>query len=105
MGCISVAAFRPKPGKEEELRQVIADRLPLLRRLGFATDREAILMRSRDGVLIQVSEWSSDEAIAKAHETPEVLAMWDRFAACSEYVKLDSLAEVHEDFATFDPIE
>ena len=62
-------------------------------------------MRSHDGVLIQVSEWSSDEAIAKAHETPEVLAMWDRFAACSEYVKLDSLAEVHEDFATFDAIE
>ncbi len=105
MGRISVASFRPKPGKEEELRQVIADRLPLLRRLGFATDREAILMRSRDGVLIQVSEWSSDEAIAKAHETPEVLAMWDRFAACSEYVKLDSLAEVHEDFATFDPVD
>ena len=105
MGRISVAAFRPKPGKEEELRQVIADRLPLLRRLGFATDREAILMRSGDGVLIQVSEWSSDEAIAKAHETPEVLAMWDRFAACSEYVKLDSLAEVHEDFATFDLVD
>lgn len=105
MGRISVAAFRPKPAKENDLLQVIADRLPLLRRLDFATDRTPILMRSRDGVLIQVSEWSSDEAVAKAHETPEVLAMRDRFAACSDYVKLDGLAEVHEDFATFEAVD
>jgi len=56
MGLISVAAFRPKPGRERELLNVIADRLPLLRRLGLATNREPILMRSRDGTIVQVSE-------------------------------------------------
>ena len=59
-------------------------------------------MRSRDGVLIQVSEWVDDEAIRRAHETPEVLRMWGEFEACSDYVKLDTLAETHDDFATFD---
>ena len=105
MGLISVAAFRPKPGMEEELLRVIADRLPLLRRLGFATDREAVLMRSKHGVVIQVAEWVDDEAIRKAHETPEVLALWDRFNTCSDYVKLEAIAECREDFATFDALD
>lgn len=105
MGRISIAAFRPKPGKEEALLEVIAERLPLLRRLGLATDRAPILMRSRDGVIVQVSEWCSEEAIEKAHETPEVLAMWKRFEACSEFVKLDALAEVRDEFATLEAID
>jgi hypothetical protein len=105
MGRISVAAFRPRAGREAELLAVLSDRLPLLRRLGLATEREAILMRSREGVMIQVSEWVSDEAIETAHRTPEVLALWERFDACCEYVRLDALAESHEDFATFDAFD
>src|SRR5215813_11492640 len=104
MGRITIAAFKPKPGSERELLGVIGDRLPLLRRLGLATQREHILMRSREGVIVEVSEWVSDEAIDKAHKTPEVLALWGRFDACCAYVKLDTLAETHEDFATFDAI-
>ena len=104
MGQISVAAFKPKAGKESELLQVIADRLPLLRRLGMATDREPVLMRSKDGVVIQVSEWVDDDAIRKAHETPEVLELWHRFDACSNYGKLNSLAESHEDCATCESV-
>jgi hypothetical protein len=104
MGRVTIAAFKPKPGREMELLRVIADRLPLLRRLGLATGREHILMRSREGVIVEVSEWISDEAINKAHQTPEVLALWERFDACCVYVKLDTLAEAHEDFATFDAI-
>lgn len=105
MGRISIAAFKPLPGKEPALLEVIAARLPLLRRLGLATDREPILMRSREGVLIQVSEWTSTAAIEKAHRTPEVLDLWRRFEACSTYVKLDTLAETHEDFATFEAVD
>jgi len=104
MGRISVAAFRPKTGMEDELRRVIADRLPLLRRLGMATEREPILMRSTEGVVIQVSEWTDDEAIARAHEAPEVLELWRRFDACCTCVRLDTLAESHDDFATFEAV-
>lgn len=105
MGQISIAAFKPKPGKEQDLLRVIADRLPLLRQLGMATDRPHITVRSKDGVIVHISEWTSDEAIEKAHRTPEVLALWDRFAACSQYVPLATLSEVHEDFATFKSID
>ncbi len=105
MGRISIAAFKPKPGMEDQLLKVINDRVPLLRKLGMVTERTPIDMRSRDGVIIQVSEWIDDEAIAKAHSHREVLALWERFDACCEYVKLDSLSESHDDFATFDSID
>ena len=104
MGRIVIAAFRPKPGREAELMSVIADRLPLLRRLGLATERDNVTMRSADGVVIDVSEWTDEESIARAHETPEVHDLWRRFEECSEYVKLDSLPEIHEEFATFDAL-
>jgi len=67
-----IAAFKPKPGKEEELRSVIADRLPLLRRLGLATDRVNVTMRSMSGVIRDGSEWVDDAAIERSHSTPEV---------------------------------
>ncbi len=104
MGLISVAAFKPKAGMEGEVIALLRERLPLLRRLGLATERASITMRSREGVIVEVSEWASAEAIEKAHETPEVLALWERFEACSEYVKLGSLAECGEMFATFEAV-
>jgi hypothetical protein len=105
MGLISVAAFKPKPGRETELMGVIADRLPLLQRLGLATMREPVLMRSRGGAVVQVSEWVSDEAVERAHQMPEVLELWRRFDACCEYVKLDALPEAGEDFAMFQALD
>jgi quinol monooxygenase YgiN len=98
---ITIAAFKPKPHHEPQLLAVLADRLPLLRRLNLATQRDHILMRSRDGTILEVSQWLSDEAIAKAHQTPELLALWARFDACCTYVKLDTLPESHDLFATF----
>jgi hypothetical protein len=105
MGRIVIAAFRPHPGKEAELLGVIADRLPLLRRLGLATQRRPMLVRSREGVIIEVSEWVSQEAIDRAHREPEVLALWERYGRCCEYVKLGALAEAGDDFAVFEAID
>jgi len=104
MGRVVFAAFKPKPGRENELLGVIADRLPLLRRLAMATDREPVLVRSRDGVIIEVSEWIDDDAIRRAHEHPEVHALWARFEACSTYVPFGSLDEAGEMFATFEAV-
>jgi quinol monooxygenase YgiN len=104
VGKIVIAAFRPKPGKEDELLAVMATRLPLLRRLGLATDRPNITMRAADGTILDVSEWIDEAAIDRAHALPEVHELWRQYGACCEYAKLDQLAETHLDFATFDAV-
>lgn len=104
MGKISIAVYRAKPGKDEELKQLIADRMPFMRKLGLVTDRPNITMRARNGEFIDVSEWVDDAAIKRAHETPEVLEMWARFEAYADYLKLDSLEEAHEEFGGFEAI-
>jgi quinol monooxygenase YgiN len=104
VGRIVIAAFRPKPGKEEELKAVMATRLPLLRRLGLATDRTNITMRAVDGTILDVSEWTDDAAIDRAHDLPEIHELWGRYGACCDDVKLEQLPEGHHDFATFDAV-
>jgi hypothetical protein len=104
MGRMVIVGYRPKPGCEDELLALTRDHVPQLRRLGFATGRPAVAMRSKAGVIVEVFEWA-DGAIARAHEHPEVQAMWARYAAVCEYTPLHELAETKDLFAEFEPID
>ena len=103
MGDMVIVAYRPKPGKAEELLKLIIDHVPRLRRLGLATDRPALAMASSEGVVVEVFEWA-DGAIARAHENADVLAMWGEYEGCCDYVPLCELPETRDMFAQFTPI-
>ena len=103
-GVIVIVAYRPKPGKEEELLDLVRSRVPTLRKEGLVSDRAPIVMRTRDGTIIEVSEWKSQEAIDAAHKNPKVLAMWNKFFAICDCVPLNTLAEAKEMFAGFEPL-
>ncbi len=103
-GVIAVVAYRPKPGKEQELLDLVRARVPTLRKEGLVTDRTPTIMRARDGTIVEVSEWKSREAIDAAHKNPNVLAMWEKFFALCDCVPLKTLAEAEEMFAGFEPI-
>jgi quinol monooxygenase YgiN len=103
-GIVVIVAYRPKPGKEKELVDLVRSRMPTLRTENLVTNRAPTIMRSRDGTIIEVSEWKSQEAIDAAHKNPNVLAMWNKFFAICECVPLNTLAEAKEMFAGFEPI-
>ena len=104
-GVIVIVAYRPKPGKENKLLELVRNRVPTLRKENLVTDRAPTIMRSRDGTVIEVSEWKSQEAIDAAHKNPNVLAMWNKFFAICDCVPLKSLAEADDLFAGFEPIK
>ena len=104
-GIVVIVAYRPKPGKENELVDLVRSRVPTLRKENLVTDRAPTIMRSRDGTIIEVSEWKSQEAIDAAHKNPNVLAMWNKFFAVCDCVPLKSLAEADDLFAGFEPIK
>ena len=104
-GVCAIVAYRPKPGKEEEVLALVRDRVPTLRQEDLVTNRKPVTMRSCDGTIIEVSEWKSHQAIDAAHKNPNVLAMWNKFFAVCDCVPLSTLAEAQEMFAGFEPIE
>src|SRR3979411_2679646 len=104
-GVVVIVAYRPKPGKESELVDLVRSRVPTLRKEGLVTDRVPTIMRSRDGTILEVSEWKSREAIDAAHKNPNVLAMWEKFFAMCDCFPLNPLPGAAEMFAGFTPLE
>src|SRR6266404_7778981 len=101
---VVIVAYRPKPGKEKELLELVRNRVPTLRKENLVTDRAPTIMRARDGTIIEVSEWKSREAVDAAHRNLNVLTMWNKFFALCDCVPLKSLAEAEEMFAGFEPV-
>ena len=105
MGSISVACYRPRPGCEEALLNLVRNHLPPLRSQGLVTKRPSIVMRTADGIIVEVFEWVSQEAIQRAHENPAVLELWRRFEAVCTYETPANLVEFQKMFSHFEPIE
>ena len=103
-GVIVIVAYRPKPGKEKQTLELVRNRVPTLRKEDLVTDRVPTIMRARDGTIIEVSEWKSEDAIDAAHKNPNVLAMWNQFFEVCDCIPLNTLAEAEEMFAGFEPL-
>ena len=104
MGSISVACYKPRPGCEHALLDLVRNHLPPLRAEGLVTARESIVMRAADGTIIEIFEWVSREAIAGAHTNPVVLDLWQRFEAACWFETPSNVAEFQNMFAHFEPL-
>jgi quinol monooxygenase YgiN len=104
LSSISVACYRPKPGREEALMAEVHNHLPPLRAQGLVTERAPIVMRTQDGTIIEIFEWVSQEAIADAHSNPVVLEIWKRFEAVCDYEVPANIPEFQKMFAHFEPV-
>lgn len=104
MGSISVACYKPRPGCEHALLDLVRNHLPPLRAEGLVTARESIVMRAADGTIIEIFEWVSREAIAGAHTNPVVLDLWKRFEAACWFETPSNVAEFQNMFAHFEPL-
>jgi hypothetical protein len=105
MGRFVVAAFKPRPGMQDRLLSVVARHWGVLRAQGLVTDKPSHVMRATDGTLVEVFEWTSAEAIDRAHGNAAVQALWEEFAAVCDYVPVGSLAESQHVFSEFDAVE
>ena len=105
MGYMVIASYRPKQGKEQELLPLVRDHVPRLRKEGLVTERRPLVLRAKDGTLLEIFEWVSKEAVDKAHTNPAVLKMWEEFGAVCDYEKLANLAESQDLFAHFEAVD
>ena len=104
MSRMVIAAYRPKPGREAELDELVAGHVFLLRAEGLATDRPHTVMKAADGTVIEVFEWKSKDAIDEAHRNEDVRSLWGRFEECCTHVPLSAVDECRALFAEFSPV-
>lgn len=104
MGQIVIVGYRPKPGKSDALKALALLHVQRLRDEGLVTDREAVLMEAKDGTVIEVFEWRSNEAIEAAHQNAAVQAMWKQYAEVCDYVPIATVDEAKQLFSNFTPL-
>jgi hypothetical protein len=102
---ITIACYQPKEGKGEELKALVKEHLPILLGQQLVTNRKAIIMEAKNGTIIEVFEWLSDEAIEKAHSNTAVLALWARFNELCDYVAPVTMDECQSVFSGFRAVD
>jgi quinol monooxygenase YgiN len=100
-----VAVYRPHPGKERELLDLVRRHVPTLRKEGLATDHPVLLLQAADGSLIEIASWKSEEHSRSAHGNPAVRELWGAFARCCDFTALKELAEAQREFSHFTRLE
>ena len=98
-----LCTYRVKDGKEADFLQLLARHWPTLHGLGLATDDPAQVFRCRDKsgrtILVELFSWKDAAAPEVAHQTPEVMAVWEPMGALTEGMDFWAIEAVALDFA------
>ena len=88
-----LVSYHPKAGREAELQRLVADHWPTLHRLGLVTDVKAQVWRAHEKgadrpFFVELFQWKDDKASDIAHQTPEVMAVWETMGPVLEKLSL-----------------
>lgn len=100
-----IACFKPKPGSDDALVDLMKLHLPTLRAEGLVGDGPALCGRAKDGTIVEVFCWNSMEAIEAAHNNPIVQANWAEFEKLCDYVSIGEVAGADSVFTPLTPID
>jgi quinol monooxygenase YgiN len=78
----NIVTYVPKKGKEEELLALVKKHEPALRQVGLASPEpfrlwKAFDIRKQRVAIIEYFQWKDGNAANVAHQTPEVMAVWE----------------------------
>ena len=102
---IVIVGYKPFPGKETELKNLMKTHWDILDQEGLVSSRKPIICQSKDGTIIEVFGWKSKEAIDQSHSNETVQKMWEEYSKICEYVPISTVAESINLFSEFDPVD
>ena len=78
----NIVTYVPKKGKEAELLELVKKHEPALRKVGLVTDEpfrvwKAYDIRKQRQQFIEYFVWKDGNASDVAHQTPEIMAVWE----------------------------
>ncbi len=69
--------YKPHTNKGNKLKKLLSNHIPILKSNKLITNREPVLVQSKNGIYIEIFEWKSNDAIEEAHENPEIQKLWN----------------------------
>ncbi len=92
----TLVSYYPKAGKEQELLALIEKHWPTLERLGLVSSQRAQIWRASDkrtnqNFFVELFQWKDESASEIAHQTPEVMAVWETMGPILENLQLTRL--------------
>lgn len=100
---IVIACYKPKPCQNEALKSLMETHWSRLDAEGLVSERKPILMVAQDGTYLEVFGWKSADAMAAAHQNPNVLKMWEEYAVVCDYIPVGQVPEAAQLFSEFSP--
>jgi hypothetical protein len=90
-----ICRYKVKPGKEEEMVKLLEKHWPTLHAAGLTTNDKPVIYRSIPGdkpggrhdmpnTFVEIFSWKNGRASGVAHETPEIMAVWEPMGAICE---------------------
>jgi hypothetical protein len=80
--------YRVQEGKEAEFQSFLEKHWPTLRDVGLVSEKPSRWFRGvgQDGRrrFVELFEWKDGEASAVAHQSPEVMSIWEPMGALAE---------------------
>lgn len=94
-----LVSYHPKAGRERELQELIEQHYPTLKKLGLVTEMKAQVWKasakgSDRAYFVELFQWKDGKSSDTAHQTPEVMAVWETMGPVLEkldLVQLDTL--------------
>ena len=84
----ALCTYRVKPGGEKDFLKLLNAHWPTLHRLGLVSDEPRLVFRGHDSekttFFVEIFAWKDDRIFKKAHEYPEVMALWEPMEAMCE---------------------
>jgi hypothetical protein len=88
-----LVSYYPKAGKDEEFLALLGKHWPTLDRIGLVSKMPPQLWRATDkrtnqNFYIEMFQWRDAEASEIAHQTPEVMSIWEPMGPLLETMQL-----------------
>ena len=88
--------YRPKPGKAAELHALVMKHGPALQATGLITGGmpqvfKARNIRTQQEFFVEMFSWRDEQASGLAHQTPEIMAVWEPMTPLLEGLEISVL--------------
>ena len=97
-----LCTYRVKDGKEADFLRLLERHWPTLREVGLATDDRAQVFRTKNKagktIFVEMFSWRDAAAPDVAHQTPEVMSVWEPMGALADEMNFWAIEAVAVDF-------